>query len=574
MTFDNLRTTARHRKFCVTWTAVLLLLCCSGNCVAVEPQLSADRLFEPHHLVDVKITVPKADWDTIRVQTRNFVEALSRDLPKSPFTYVKADIEIDGVLIQNVGLRKKGFLGSLNDERPSLKIKFDKYEQQSPIAGLDRLTLNNNHQDASRLSQYMGYRFFNASGTFASRCNLAKVTVNGTYLGLYSNVESIKEPMLQRGFGDGSGALFEGTVVDFYEDFVEKFEQKNKVAESEPIRQISKVLAQENVDVEKLNTLIDVDAFVKFWATESLLGFWDGYNNDQNNFFCYQSPANSKFYFIPWGADALFTETMPIPPYVIFPQFVYSRALLPNKLYRIPQIQKQYHETLNQLLDEHWKEEELIAELDHMEALLKDSVREDNAKFAGAVNSIRRFIKSRRGRLMKEMESGPVQLKSLARRPAYMKEVGRVIASFETKWYDQLPEDSKQLGQAQLVVELDGERVELSQLGVYAEHSKWPPVPEGTPKPPAIVFVGTRKSNGNDFIVGMGLPIEKFHPTKGKTVEIGGIIIDGPFGAPGSKTTMLSGTATFEKAGMNDGAMVIGRVKLTASELKDGEPKK
>lgn len=565
--------TTRFQTAIATACSLFAALLCCDTASADEPPLSADELFAPYHLVEVKISVAEDDWDTLRVQGRSLTEALSRELQDSPYTYVKADVTIDGVLVEDVGIRKKGFLGSLDEHRPSLKLKFDKYRKQSPVAGLDRLTLNNNKQDSSRLSQYLGYRFFNASGTFASRCNLAKVTVNGEYLGIYSNVESIKTPMLKRGFGDGSGALYEGTITDFYPDYVGKFERKNSAAKRKPIETVAEAMTGDEPDLKTLRSIIDLDAFVKYWATESLLGFWDGYTNDQNNFFVYQSPANAKLYFIPWGADALFTEYMPLPPYLIQPQFVYNRALLPNKLYRTPEVQQLYHKTVAELLDTHWNEKELVAEVDRMEALLKDHIRKDNPKFKGAVNSIRNFVNARRERLNAEMKNGPVELKSAARRPAYFKEVGRVVASFETMWYDATPANTKKLGKAQLVLELDGERVELSEVSVYAEHAKWPPVPAGKAKPPAIVFLGTRKSNGHNIIVGTGLSIEKFHPTKQKPVEIGGMIIDGIFGAPGTKTIMLGGTVTFEEAEMKDGAKIKGRMELTASELSDGEPK-
>ena len=35
--------------------------------------------------------------------------------------------------------------------------------------------------------------------------------------------------------------------------------------------------------------LVDLDAFYKFWAMEGLLGFWDGYSANRNNFFVYLS---------------------------------------------------------------------------------------------------------------------------------------------------------------------------------------------------------------------------------------------------------------------------------------------
>jgi spore coat protein CotH len=537
--------------------------------VAAEPTLTADKLFDRQHIVDIQIELPEADWDTIRVQSRQFFEVLGKEPAESPFTYVKGQITIDGVLIKEVGIRKKGFLGSLDDHRPSLKVKFSEYKKQSPVIGLDRLTLNNNKQDPSGLSQYIAYKFFNDSGTYAPRCNLAKVTVNGKYLGIYSNVEPVKPAMLERGFGDGSGALFEGTITDFYIDFVEKFEKKNDQAKFGPLRKIADILAMDEVDIEELDKLINIESFVRFWATESLLGFWDGYTNNQNNFFVYRNPADSRFYFIPWGADALFTETMPLPPFFIRPRFVHNKALLANRLYRIPQIQQRYHDTLTQLMEKHWNETELLAEVDLMESMLEDLVRDGNKSFSRSIRDIRRFIKSRQDTLLKEMEDGPVKLRSFARRPAYMKEVGHVTATFETQWYDKTPQDTKELGTVEIELILDGERVEFEKIGVYAEYSKFPPVPAGQPKPPSIIFSGIRKSDGKEITLGIGLPIADFHSTKNEPVGISGLLIVGRVGLF-SKIRMGGGEATFENAAMKDGAVVKGKLTFTVTQMNLG----
>jgi len=34
---------------------------------------------------------------------------------------------VDGVRRERVAVRKKGFIGSLDDERPALKVRFDRY---------------------------------------------------------------------------------------------------------------------------------------------------------------------------------------------------------------------------------------------------------------------------------------------------------------------------------------------------------------------------------------------------------------------------------------------------------------
>ncbi len=538
--------------------------------LADDHMLTAAKLFDPHHVVDIEISVPEADWDTIRAESRSIVDALKKEPAESPFTYVKADISIDGVDIKDVGIRKKGFLGSLDEQRPSLKVKFAEYKDQSPIAGLDRLTLNNNKQDPSGLSQYLGYRIFNESGTVASRCNLAHLTVNGKDLGIYSNVESIKPPMLEHGFGDNSGALWEGTITDFYEEFIKRFEKKNEQAKYEPLRQVADILAQEAVDVDRLGKLVDIEAFVRFWATESLIGFWDGYTNNQNNFFIYQDPANSKLYFIPWGADALFSENMPLPPFTIRPRFVHSRSLMANRLYRVPTIQKLYHQTLMELLEKHWNETELLAEVDRVEAMLKDLVRDENPQFLGSVAKVRTFIKTRREKLMKEMEDGPAELKSLAKLPVYARKVGTMTASFTTRWYDKTPQNPKDMGEVEIELTVDGKRIEFSKIGVYAGYSRWLPLTAGTPKPPTIVFIGQRKSNGKDLILGIGMSSESFQPSNGKPVDIGGVLMEGPLGFLFPTMRVMAGKVILESADTKDGAVIRGMLELTVLRMIDG----
>ena len=111
-------------------------------------------------------------------------------------------------------------------------MKFDEYLDQSPVAGLDRLTLNNNVQDESLASQYLTYKLFNKAGIPAPRVSYAKVTVNEEYLGVYTHIESVRAPFIKQHFEDNSGELYEGTISDFYPKAVENIEAKNKRTEN------------------------------------------------------------------------------------------------------------------------------------------------------------------------------------------------------------------------------------------------------------------------------------------------------------------------------------------------------
>ena len=179
----------RHPKTITTALATLLL---AASVPAADKTLTLDDLFPTDRVLDVQITVDEKAWDKIRHQSRNFVSALHEKRKaapiKGPYEYVNANVTIDGVKFEKVGLRKKGFIGSQSTSRPSLKIKLNHTDKERSIGGLTNLTMNNNKQDGSIVSQYLGYALFNTAGSPASRCAFAKVTVNGKNLGVYSHV--------------------------------------------------------------------------------------------------------------------------------------------------------------------------------------------------------------------------------------------------------------------------------------------------------------------------------------------------------------------------------------------------
>ena len=101
---------------------------------------------------------------------------------------------------------------------------------------------------------------------------------------------------------------------------------------------------------------------------ESLLGFWDGYTNNQNNYYAYSSPIdNKRFHFLPWGADGAFVEGR--GPFSRFggddnaPDSVYSQSMLANRLYQTDGIPQRYKAELENILKNVWNEEEIKKEI-------------------------------------------------------------------------------------------------------------------------------------------------------------------------------------------------------------------
>jgi spore coat protein CotH len=534
-----------------------------------QDKLTAERMFAADRVTKIEITIKPKDWDTIRKQTRSFAEALGKELPEKIFTYVKGDVVIDGVRINSVGIRKKGFVGSLNTNRPSLKIKFEEYVDQSPVKGLDRLTLNNNNQDSGRICQYLSYKLFRDSGTHAPRCGFAAVTVNGKYLGIYSNVEPIKRDFLQHSFGDSSGALYEGTVTDFFPKYVTKFESKNKKAKSKYIKAVADVLTADELDDEqltKLERLVDIEAFTKYWAMESLIGFWDSYCSNQNNYYLYRDSKTEKFYFIPWGADSAFTERSPIPPYFIRPRSVHGKAILPNKLYRNKKIQNEYKSALMSTLEEHWVEKDLLAEVDRLQQLLSRHVSEENDGFKLSLNGYRLFIKSRRESIAEEFADGFPELKAQVSKPVYMKKIGTVAAEFSTTWFDKDPGKASGNEELELSLVINGKKIELDGAYVYAKKDDF------DKKNSAVVIMGTSKSTGKQIIVAASLPTTDFLSLEPGPKSGAGVVMQpGTFGMVNAKIKMMFGNLEFEKSSTTQGEEVKGKFKMEVGEFIVGQ---
>jgi len=372
----------------------------SGN-----KKLVADDIFPADRVLDIQITVDPKDWDTIRFQSRDFAEALNEKRQYEPidppYTYVEAHVSIDGVEFPRVGIRKKGFIGSQNSTRPSLKIKLNHLDKKGQIDGLTNLTFNNNQQDVSLVSQFLGYALFNAAGSPAPRCSYANLTVNGQNLGIYAHVERIQKPLLQWAFGNKDGILYEGTVVDFHPDWAGSFELKfgsDKVGRKK-IQQLIDILDSPDEDIElAIGELVDLESFYTFWAMEGLISFWDGYSGNRNNFFIYLNPGNNKFHFIPWGADSLFEGFGPFRQGMGDPVSVKIQGLIANRLYQLESGRRRYEQTLRRIIDQHWDAEFLLAETERIESLVtpyltpqsvEEVVREAEEEAKGWINWLR-----------------------------------------------------------------------------------------------------------------------------------------------------------------------------------------
>jgi len=236
----------------------------------------------------------------------------------------------------------------------------------------------------------------------------ARVTVNGNYLGIYSHVDSIRKPFLKRAFGNADGVLYEGTVVDFYPGWAKSFEHKRgaKAQGERRIQQVIDVLSEckdEELEAE-LGKVVALDAFYKYWALEGLLGFWDGYTGNRNNFFLYLHPETDRLHFLPWGADMAFMRIHPEHRSWGEPLSVKTSGLLAHRLYNLPAGRVRYQAELKSLLAQHWHEKALLQQCDRIEALVEAHLGKTQRRQSDRMDDVRDFIETRREELLAEIE--------------------------------------------------------------------------------------------------------------------------------------------------------------------------
>lgn len=511
----------------------------------------ADWLFEPDRLLDIEIELAAGDWDALRFQQRSILgilgETCGMQPAGSPFTYVQGTVTIEGETITQVGVRKKGFLGSLDDDKPSLKLDFAEYVSGQQFSGLKKMTLNNNKQDPSHMDQCLGYELFRAAGVPAPRCNYARVSVNGVPLGIYTHVESVGKPMLSRHFDDDEGNLYEGTLSDFRDGWMATFERKTN--EGDPDRSDLQsiydalALADDGAMVAALEQVMDLEEFFSFWAVETMTSHWDGYAGNNNNFFVYGDPTTGRMMFLPWGADQLFGPGYPLDPGL-------TRSVLTERLFLHDPTRARYLTRYGAILDQIWDDDALLAEVDRVEALITASIpAAETEAFETAIAELRSTLTGREQLLRSALgATGPGDVDPVSG-PLCFEEIGTLDATFTVAY-------ANGATTVTLAVDALGSAVPLSNLAVYAGASD--DVPDQS-----VLYVTADTTGGRTLVLFIALPDQRVIPSTIDLIDQGieaAVVIFPPGGGDAEAIYFLSGAMTLSAGTATPGSTWQGTI--------------
>lgn len=308
----------RWKKYylCVT----LLLLICGGTLRADWPSDYdlAEPIFRDTSLAVVTVTMDPdsldwlLDWDN-----------------RWNYRYLPADMIFQNSTIAetlyNVGFRLRGNT-SRSSAKKSFKIKTDKFINGQKLSGLDQLNLNGEHNDPSITRSLLCWRLFEVLHVPASRAAHARLYINGEYRGLYVNVEAIDKEFLRARFDDDSGNLFKclwPARLTYISDNPDDYKLMEYPGGGRPPYRVYNLKTNEEeddyTDLCNLITILDqtsdeelpvairevfdVEEFLRYLATNTLVGMWDDYWYNKNNYYLYHNKITDRFEFIPYDYD-------------------------------------------------------------------------------------------------------------------------------------------------------------------------------------------------------------------------------------------------------------------------------
>ena len=165
---------------------------------SVPPYVAA---LDKTQILDIQIVAGEADW-------AGMLESATAE------EYIPATVIINGVKVENVGIRPKGN-SSLSQvardsttNRYSFKIEFDQYVTGQAWLGLDKIVVNNMQGDSTYMKEYLSYDIMAYVGVEAPLYAFSSISVNGEAWGFYLAVEALEDSYAKRVYGNDHGKLY------------------------------------------------------------------------------------------------------------------------------------------------------------------------------------------------------------------------------------------------------------------------------------------------------------------------------------------------------------------------------
>lgn len=242
-------------------------------------RLDDSALFDPYRPFEVALTLPPGAVNALAIDPRTYTNGRARI------------VGFDGTTLFNgqIGIRIKGQYGSARtlDGKAALKLDLNWNGSGGSALGVHKLTLNNMVQDGSKIHEWLAYSLFRAQGVPTPRTGYAHVTLNGSDMGLYLNIETLDDVLVPRTF-PSTQHLYEGKygqdlVVENVDDLEVDMGSEGDRGDLEALIAVMDA-APYGHEWEAAAPYLDEPEVITTLAIETWIGHWDGYGPTRNNY--------------------------------------------------------------------------------------------------------------------------------------------------------------------------------------------------------------------------------------------------------------------------------------------------
>lgn len=304
--------------------------------------------------------------------------------------------------MRNVGFRLRGNTSRASAKK-SFKIKFNAYTSGIKYQGVKELNLNGQHNDPTLVREKLFYDVWNAFGLPPRRASFSKVYINGNYYGLYTSLEELDDEWLKKAYGkdNDTGNLYKCTYpadLKYINDAPLSYKnvrastatggraydlKTNELADdySDLVTLIKKGNQSTTANLPtELSKILDVNQFLKAYAVEVMLGHWDDYAYNKNNYFLYHNPNSNLFEFISYDTDNTFGVDWVGKDWGVRPIYTWhtpANGILVENILKVPFYRNLYSRHIKALMDNVLETTKMNARIDSMRNFVRQAAMDD-----------------------------------------------------------------------------------------------------------------------------------------------------------------------------------------------------
>lgn len=299
--------------------------------------------------------------------------------------------------MENIGFRLRGNT-SRTSKKKSFKISFNTFEPGRKYKGFEKLNINGEHNDPSVVRAKVCWDLLRDMRIPAPRANHVDLYINGSYFGLYINVEHIDENFVNTRFGNNDGNLYKctwpadlaykGANPDNYKHLngdtrVYELSINEEIDDYSDLAHFIDVL--NNTPIAELpcelDQILNVDGMIRAIAFDILSGNWDGPHYNKNNFYLYHNTFTGKFEYIPYDLDNTLGIDWLNRDWGTRNIYTWSKNDEPRPLYKnilqVPEYKNRLSYYLELFMEKYFEENYLFPYLDAFRAKLSPSAAAD-----------------------------------------------------------------------------------------------------------------------------------------------------------------------------------------------------